>query len=174
LENFQPRDGGCELLSMEYAACNQAENPIEHRIFSQTAVAARPAPLRVFESGRFLLLMNGDEECPLYIHCPDARSKYGGKGVAFGYEADGEIKSLRGTLICHGHGQKAWVDIEYLGSLYLLPLASISPNNLGYLIHLTQQHYDSIIALPAPDSEVAYMIQLPFLARHCIRKPFAR
>jgi hypothetical protein len=163
------------MLSTAYAASNQAENPIEHRIYSvQTAGTARAAPFGFSSLGGFLMLMNENTEQPLYIHCPDARSKYGGKGVAFGYEIDGKIKSLSGKLICHGHGRKAWVDVEYLGSLSSFPTPDISANSLGWLIRLTQQHYDSIIALPVPDSEVVCMIQLPFLARHCIRKPFAR
>jgi hypothetical protein len=114
--------------------------------------------------------MNENKKQPIYIHCPDARSKYDGKGVAFGYEIDGKIKSLSGKFIVHGHGQKAWIDVEYLGPLSSFP----PPKTLGYYIQLTQQHFDSIIALPAPDSEVVYMIQRPFLSRRCTQEPSDR
>jgi hypothetical protein len=43
---------------MTYFDHNQAENPIKHRIFAQTAVTARAAPHRVFESGRIFYPVN--------------------------------------------------------------------------------------------------------------------
>lgn len=98
------------------------------------------------------------------VKCLDALSKFNEKTVLFRWQRGADFVPLLGKLIVHPGSDCFYVDIEYRGFLYDFE----HPNTLGHCLHLSQEFADSIVPAEQSDSEVDFIVGLPFEQRHYV------